>query len=120
MQKEEQKYLYELIGNQIKELRKKAVFSQEDLANKLNLSRASIVNIENGRQHPSLHLLIDLTRILNVSLDTFLNEELLKEFNNKNKLSQIKKQISKASDEFDSTFDSEKILAFIKKATNKS
>lgn len=115
MQKEEQNYLYELIGNQIQELRKKSRFSQENLAKKLELSRASIVNIEKGRQHPSIHLLIDLARILNVNISTFLNDELLNEFNTRSNLVSIKKQIDKSSDDI----DSKKILDFIKQAKSK-
>jgi transcriptional regulator with XRE-family HTH domain len=110
MQVEEQDFLYESIGNQIRKLRKKSRFSQDQLAKRLNLSRASIVNIEKGRQHPSLHLLVELSRVLNTSISTFLNDDMFKDFSNKSKLSQIKKKISKASDDA----DQEKIMEFIK------
>lgn len=112
---EEQYFLYELIGNQIKIFRKKSRFSQEQLASKLNLSRTSIVNIEKGRQHISIHLLIDTSRILNAPLSTFLSDEMLKDFNNATTLTRIKKKIS-TSDEI----DHEKIMAFIKQTIKKS
>lgn len=117
MQKEELDFLYESIGNQIRILRKKSRFSQAQLADKLKLSRVSVVNIEKGRQHPSIHLLIEITRILNVPLSKFLNDDMFKDFNNKSKLSQIKKKISKASDD---DVDQDKIMEFIKQTINQS
>ncbi|GAB2798288.1 hypothetical protein GCM10027275_49830 [Rhabdobacter roseus] len=42
--------------------------SQGDLALKINLSRTSVVNIEQGRQHPSLYLLWQISEALKVSI----------------------------------------------------
>lgn len=117
MQKEELEFLYQSVGNQIKLLRKKSQFSQEQLALKLNLSRVSIVNIEKGRQHPSIHLLIDVSRILNVPLSRFINDDMITEYTNKEKLINIKKKLNKASD---NDIDQEKIFKFIQKTINKS
>ena len=120
MQKQEQEYLYTLIGNQIKKLRKKSRFSQEQLAKKLDLSRASIVNIEKGRQHPSLHLLIDLSRILNVSISSLVNDDLLKVDMNSHRLSRIRKQIlQQVTGSSGKNINTEKILSFIKLTTQK-
>lgn len=116
MQKEEQEYLYESIGSQIKKLRKKSRFSQEQLAKKLGLSRVSVVNIECGRQHPSIHLLVEISRILNVKISSFINDEMFKDFDNKAKLNKIKKQISKAKYDGDQV----KIMDFIKQTINQS
>jgi transcriptional regulator with XRE-family HTH domain len=116
MQKEEQDFLYESIGEQIRTLRKKSRFSQEQLAQKLRLSRVSIVNIEKGRQHPSIHLLIDISRVLNTPLSTFLNDDVLKSNSNSVKLSKIKKQISKQSNHK----DQDKIMDFIKQTIDQS
>jgi transcriptional regulator with XRE-family HTH domain len=116
MLKEEQDYLYESIGNQIQKLRKKSRFSQEQLSKKLGLSRVSIVNIEKGRQHPSIHLLLEISRILNVGVSTFINDEMFKDFYNKSKFNQIKKKISKV----DYDGDQEKIMNFIKQTINQS
>lgn len=71
--------------------------SQEELAEKLDLSRASIVNIEKGRQHASLHLLIDLGRIFNVSLLDFLTEEFSGLAMETDRLSRRKREISKVA-----------------------
>jgi DNA-binding XRE family transcriptional regulator len=116
LEKEEQHFLYQHIGNQIKRLRIQSHFSQDQLAKKLNLSRVSIVNIEKGRQHPSLHLLIDCSRILNVNLNTLINDDILKDIDNQVKLNQIRKKISKTSN----NIDQDKIMEFIKQITNPS
>jgi len=97
MTTETQAYLYESIGKQIKLLRKRSRMSQEELAEKLDLSRASIVNIEKGRQHASLHLLIDLGRIFNVSLLDFLTEEFSGLAMETDRLSRRKREISKVA-----------------------
>jgi transcriptional regulator with XRE-family HTH domain len=51
--------LYQEVGRRIRSARERSglKLSQEKLAKKLNMSRASIVNIEAGRQHAPLHLL---------------------------------------------------------------
>ena len=97
MSEAEQKYLYESIGSRIRSLRKKAEISQLDLAKRLDLSRVSIVNIEKGRQHPSLHLLIDLARIFDTSVHDFFVDEAWSNAESREKLSRIKKQISQTT-----------------------
>ena len=44
------------IGNKISELRKKNNYTQEELAEKLNVSRQTISSIETGKYNPSLEL----------------------------------------------------------------
>lgn len=68
----ELKSLYKLLGAKIKELRLNRGFNQEDFAKLLNLTRASIVNIEQGRQRVSIHLLYDICKIANVSIKDIL------------------------------------------------
>lgn len=58
--------LYELIGDKIRQARSEAGVSQEVLAEYLSLTRASIVNIEKGRQRPSIYLLILIADILKI------------------------------------------------------
>lgn len=57
---------YEEIGQLICEERLKAGVKQEDLANFLELSRASIVNIEKGRQRASTFLIMNVAKYLNI------------------------------------------------------
>lgn len=114
MTKEEQKYLYEFVGNHIKYLRNKSGFSQDDLAKKLCKSRVSIVNIEKGRQHPSLHLLLDIAIIFNVKLDDFTPKKMLSDNISDRTLKQkLDKIINKDKVLPKDKFDSDIILKFI-------
>jgi putative transcriptional regulator len=45
----------------IKELRKKLETTQEDLAKKVNVTRQTIISLENGRYNPSLDLAYRIT-----------------------------------------------------------
>jgi len=49
--------------NAVKDLRKNAGWSQQDMAEKLGVSRQSIISIERGRYDPSLDLAIRIARI---------------------------------------------------------
>ena len=60
---------YDELGARIKEARNKASINQDALGNYLNLTRSSIVNIESGRQRPSIHLLLQMAKVLNVNLN---------------------------------------------------
>lgn len=57
---------YEQIGERIRNFRLSANISQEVFSELLNMTRASVVNIEKGRQRPSIFLLITIARILKV------------------------------------------------------
>ena len=62
--------LYQAIGLKIREAREGVggKLSQEKLAKRLGVSRASIVNIEAGRQHAPLHLLWQIAETLGTDL----------------------------------------------------
>jgi transcriptional regulator with XRE-family HTH domain len=57
---------YELIGSSIVSKRKELGLTQIELANKTGMSRTSIVNIENGKQYPPLHLLWAISYVLEI------------------------------------------------------
>jgi len=63
---------YETIGTQIRDARISAGISQEDLAKKLDLTRASIINIEKGRHRPSLHLLLEIADFLMIDYTSLI------------------------------------------------
>ena len=65
-----EKLLYGMIGQRIRQARERLnpKMSQAKLAEKLTLSRASIVNIEAGRQHPPLHLLWQIAEELDTQV----------------------------------------------------
>lgn len=72
MNKTSKNRLYQIIGKNIKGLREKSNLTQSDLAQKLDLSRTSIVNIEQGSQHPYIHLLWDISEIFDVDIISIL------------------------------------------------
>lgn len=57
------------------ELRKKAGLSQEDLAEKVNVSRQSVSKWESGQSTPEMDKLIVLSNIFNISLDELVGKE---------------------------------------------
>ena len=58
-----------MLANQIILLRKKAGMSQLQLANKLNIGPSAIGMYEQGRRTPNVDILVQMSRIFNVSLD---------------------------------------------------
>lgn len=66
--------LYKLIGERIRAARERAApkLSQDKLAKQLGISRASIVNIESGRQHAPLHLLWKIACLLDTELSMII------------------------------------------------
>ena len=59
---------YQKLGLAIKEARAAKGISQSELGHILNLSRASVVNIESGRQRPSIYFLSLIAQHLEVGL----------------------------------------------------
>jgi transcriptional regulator with XRE-family HTH domain len=57
---------YEEVGRRLRRARLDAGLTQKELANQVELSRASIANIEAGRQQFPLHALILFARALEV------------------------------------------------------
>jgi transcriptional regulator with XRE-family HTH domain len=66
------KYLYESLGATIKKLRKEKGYKQTYFAELLKISRASLVNIEHGRQRPPLHNLYEMSIVLNIHINDLL------------------------------------------------
>lgn len=61
--------------NKIKELRKEKNLRQEDLAEALNVSRQTIVAIENDKYNPSLELAMKLAKFLEISIEDIFSLE---------------------------------------------
>ena len=60
------------IGSQIKERRTVLHMTQDELADKLNVSRSAISNWETEKNYPDLQLIVMLSEVLDVSLDDLL------------------------------------------------
>ncbi len=57
------------------ELRRAAGLSQEELAERLNVSRQAVSKWENGAAQPELSKLVELSRLYGVSVDELLSLE---------------------------------------------
>jgi len=64
------------LGNKILELRKKSGLSQEQLGEKINVTRQTISNWELGETSPNPEQLKLLSKAFNVSLDELLNNDI--------------------------------------------
>lgn len=65
--------LPKLLGKKIAKKRKAKGFTQEKLADKVNISRAYMGYIEQGRNAPSLEVLEKIARVLGVSISELLS-----------------------------------------------
>jgi len=64
------------LKNKLEELRKQRGIKQEELAEKLEVSRQTIGSLENGRYNPSIILAIRIARFFNKSVEEiFIYEE---------------------------------------------
>ena len=61
-----------VLGERIKQLRRQCKLSQDEVADRINLSRSTINNIERGNQRPSVEFIIELSRITGESTDSIL------------------------------------------------
>lgn len=59
---------YIIVGNKIKLARKEKGIDQESFAKCINLTRTSVINIEKGRQRPSIYQIWLMAQYLNVSI----------------------------------------------------
>ena len=65
---------YYKIGQQIRKIRKACGLSQEELAEKVNISTTHMSHIETGNTKLSLPVLVDIATALEVRTDDLLNE----------------------------------------------
>jgi putative transcriptional regulator len=64
------------LKNQIKELREEYGFTQQYLAEKVNVSRQTIISLENGKYNPSIFLAYKIAKLFSKNIeDVFLFEE---------------------------------------------
>lgn len=65
-----------IIGQTIKQARKKDKLTQNFVANRANISRNYLSDLENGRYAPSSEILLLLSKILKIDINA-LNEKLV-------------------------------------------
>lgn len=64
-----------MLTQRLKEARKAQKLTQQELANKVNATKGTISNYENGHSTPSNEMLKDLANILRVTTDYLLGRE---------------------------------------------
>ena len=81
------------IGKRIKEERQKRKWTQEQLGEKLNVSRSAVYSWEVGRNYPDLETIILISDLLEISLDKLLreDEEIVKDVTKKLKMNKTYK-----------------------------
>jgi transcriptional regulator with XRE-family HTH domain len=93
--------LYRELGRRIRQARERngERLSQDALAKRLGISRASVVNIEAGRQRAPLHLLWQIAELFGTDLTQLIpkTEELLAPANQVRLDKEMMKQIEEAS-----------------------
>ena len=73
-------------GTILKKIRQDRSYTQEELAKMVDTSRSNIANYEVDKNMPSIDMLEKLSEALNVSTDTLLGKEPIKEIDLKDKL----------------------------------
>ena len=61
------------IGQNIKTIRKKLGITQEELAEKLNVTRQAVSNWENGKTEPDIETLTKMAQIFDISIDKLVD-----------------------------------------------
>lgn len=62
--------------NKIRELREQLNLTQQALAEKVEVSRQTIISLENGRYNPSIFLAYKISKVFNLSIEiVFIFEE---------------------------------------------
>lgn len=72
---------YKLLGRNIKEIRKNLKITQEQLAEKIEVSPVFISQIECGARKPSLETVYKISGALNIKMDTLINNDIKEEKN---------------------------------------
>ena len=84
------------IGKKLKNARVQSGMTQENVAEKINVSRQTISNWENEKSYPDLQMLIDISNQFEISLDTLIKEDskMVKTIDKERVLGKIKKEKS--------------------------
>ena len=84
------------LAENLKKIRKENNLSQEQLAEKLSVSRQSVSKWESGQAYPEMDKVLQLCKLFNISVDDLLNQDVSELNNNK----AVKTNINKFSEDF--------------------
>ncbi|MDT2813373.1 helix-turn-helix domain-containing protein [Vagococcus carniphilus] len=79
------------ISTKLKDKRKQVGLTQEQIAQKLHVSRQTISNWETGKSIPDIYSLVELSNIYDISLDNLIKEDvvMMKELKKENQEKKI-------------------------------
>lgn len=100
----------QLLGKRLRELRKRKGINQEKLAEYINVEPATISNIENGKNYPSMINLENILNVLNVSFSEVFDFE--HKNSNENLIEQINRALKNNPDKIEDFYKI--IMALIK------
>ena len=72
------------IGNKISSRRKELSMTQDELATKLFVTHQAVSKWENGKSIPTIDVLVELTNVLDISIDYLLDHNEIDEFDYEN------------------------------------
>jgi transcriptional regulator with XRE-family HTH domain len=75
-----------LVGNRLKKLRKSKSFSQEEMADYLNISQSSYARMENGDNHSWANHILRICEIFTIHPEDLIKRDLLDGNDNQQKL----------------------------------
>ena len=81
------------LSEKISHLRRREGLSQEDLAEKLSVSRQSIYKWENGESLPSFDRIKFIAKLFNVSFDFLMDDSISNEFLNTNETKNVERTV---------------------------
>lgn len=90
------------LGNQIKKYRKELSLSQDDLAQKVYVSRQTVSNWENNKNYPDVNSLVLLSEVFDTSIDNLIKGDI--EIMKENVNAQDKKGFERLSNVFAALF----------------
>ena len=64
----------QMIGARVKDIRNRKGFTQEELAEKININPKYLSSIERGKENPTLNTLIKLSESLDVNLNDIFHQ----------------------------------------------
>lgn len=69
-------------SNKIKEIREKNNLTQEQMADKLHVSRQAVSNWENNKNYPDIGIIMDISKTFSISLDELIMNNVSKKLIN--------------------------------------
>ncbi len=90
-------------GERLKKIRKNKGFTQEELAEKVGISRSNIANYENNKNMPSVDILVKLSNALDVFIDYIIGYTSIE--NPKKELEEYLSSLDLTKEEYEKTVD---------------